>query len=61
MNAWILDSDCQLVCTLVMCIMKTFHIAYHGSSYSRYEYISRYDVTYITYTQIIMKEQVSGL
>ena len=36
-----------------MCITKTFHITYHGSSYSRYEYISRYDVTYITYMQII--------
>ena len=42
-----------------MCITKTFHITYHGSSYSRYEYISRYNVTYITYMQIIMKKQVS--
>ena len=44
--------------TLVMCITKAFHITYHGSSYSRYEYISWYDVTYITYMAIIMKEQV---
>ena len=46
---------------LVMCITKTFYITYHGSLYSRYEYISRYDVTYITYMQIIMKEQVGRL
>ena len=44
----------------MMCITKTFYITYHGSSYSRYEYISRYDITYITYMQIIMKEQVAG-
>ena len=24
-----------------MCITETFHTTYHGSSYSRYEYISR--------------------
>ena len=37
--------------TLVMCITKKFHITYHSSSYSRYEYISQYDITYITYLQ----------
>ena len=26
-----------VICWLVMCIMKTFHTTYHGSSYSRYD------------------------
>ena len=34
------------VAVLPMCIMKTFQITYHSSSYSRYEYISQYDITY---------------
>ena len=37
----------HFICIIVMCITKTFHITYHGSSYSQYEYISRYDITYI--------------
>ena len=42
-------SFCYTVSHIVMCITKIFHIKYHGSSYSQYEYISQYDVTYITY------------
>ena len=37
----------KYVCYLVMCIMKTFHITYHDSSYSRYEYISQYSSKYL--------------
>ena len=59
-NLWIATLY-YIATVLVMCIMKIFYITYHGSSYSGYEYISRYDVTYITYMQIIMKEQVSRL
>ena len=35
------------ILVLVMCIMKNFHITYHDSSYSQYEYISRYSSKYI--------------
>ena len=44
-------------------ISDVYHenFSYHISWLLIFTYISRYDVTYITYIQIIMKEQVSRL
>ena len=40
--------------------LKTFYITYHGSSYSQYEYIPQYDITYIAYIKL-KKDQRIGI